>query len=271
MENNDWLAEKRYQDNLQRIRGFRLLDDEFMTRVFSGNPALTEMVLRIVLENDELTVESVQVQSEIKNLRHRSLRLDIRAVDKTGKQYDIEIQRADKGGVPQRARYHAALIDAEALQPGEDFSALPESCVIFITEHDLFGKGLPLYHVDRTVQELGQEFGDGSRIIYVNGEYRNDDPIGRLMYDFSCTGSDEMNYAALADEVRYYKEDSKGVESMCRVIEDLCRTEREEGRAEGGFEMLRILFLKKLITAEDAAKQLPDCTPEEFIARCSGR
>ena len=41
-------------------------------------------------------------------------------------------------------------------------------------------------------------FGDGSHIIYVNGKYRGNDEIGKLMHDFSCTNPDDMNYEALA-------------------------------------------------------------------------
>ena len=37
-----------------------------------------------------------------------------------------------------------------------------------------------------------------------------------------------MHYKILADKVRYYKEDEKGVETMCKVIEDM----RKEVAAE---------------------------------------
>lgn len=44
------------------------------------------------------------------------------------------------------------------------------------------------------MQELGEKFGDGSHIIYVNGQYKNDsDPIGRLMHDFRCTNAADMS------------------------------------------------------------------------------
>ena len=49
---------------------------------------------------------------------------------------------------------------------------------------NLKGK-LPLYHIDRTIRELNSPFDDKSHIIYVNGEYRGDNPIGNLLHDFS--------------------------------------------------------------------------------------
>ena len=62
-------------------------------------------------------------------------------------------------------------------------------------------------------------FDDSSYIIYVNGKYRGNDEIGKLMHDFSCTNPDDMNYEALAKKARYYKRDEKGVATMCLEIQ----------------------------------------------------
>jgi hypothetical protein len=45
--------------------------------------------------------------------------------------------------------------------------------------------------------------------------------LGKLMHDFFCTDPDDMNYKELADKVRYFKEDEKGVATMCKVMEDM--------------------------------------------------
>ncbi len=78
-------------------------------------------------------------------------------------------------------------MDANLLKKGEDFDKLPETWVIFITENDVMGKGLPLYPIERCFLGTGERFEDGSHILYVNGAYRGDTPIGKLMHDFSCT------------------------------------------------------------------------------------
>ena len=38
---------------------------------------------------------------------------------------------------------------------------------------------------------------------------------------FSCTDSDDMNYEALAKKARYFKQDEKGVATMCKIMEDM--------------------------------------------------
>lgn len=42
----------------------------------------------------------------------------------------------------------------------------------------------PIYHVDRYVSETREPFGDGAHIVYVNGNYKGEDAIGRLMQVF---------------------------------------------------------------------------------------
>lgn len=39
----------------------------------------------------------------------------------------------------------------------------------------------------------------GAHILYVNGEYRDDSAIGKLMHDFNCADADDMHYGLLAE------------------------------------------------------------------------
>ena len=75
--------DRKHQEDLQRLRGFRLLDDDFMKKVFEDR-ACSELLLQIILDNEELKVLEVHSQYELKNLQGRSVRLDILAVDAGG-------------------------------------------------------------------------------------------------------------------------------------------------------------------------------------------
>ena len=65
---NIMTEERKYQEMLQRIRGFRLLDDDFMTKCFEENIEATELVLRIVLNKPDIKVVKVQTQYSMRNL-----------------------------------------------------------------------------------------------------------------------------------------------------------------------------------------------------------
>lgn len=68
------------------------------------------------------------------------------------------------------------MLDLRKLEAGDYFAALPETYVIFITAKDVLGHGLPIYHIDRHINELGIKFDDMAHIIYVNGENTSSTP-----------------------------------------------------------------------------------------------
>lgn len=230
--------DQQHQEDLQRLRGFRLLDDDFLTKCFDGDPQYIQLVLRIVLEMPDLEVVDVRTQVFVENLLNRSVRLDVLATDSAGRKMNVEIQRADKGAGRKRARYNSSMMDANLLQKGADFDTLPETYVVFITEHDVIGKGKPLYRIGRYIFDTGERFDDGSHILYVNGEYRDETPIGKLMHDFSCTDPADMYYGKLADRVRFFKESKEGVAIMCRAMEDMRNQTLKEGMKEVARRML---------------------------------
>ena len=108
--------------------------------------------------------------------------------------------------------------------------------------------------------------GHSGLVLYVNGEYRDDSDIGKLMHDFNCTSADDMNFEILAEKTRYLKENPKGVSEMCKVMEDLRDESYAEGRAEGRLEG-RLEIARKLkdsgFSIADIAR-IAELSPEEI-------
>ena len=225
---------RRHEEDLQRLRSLRLMDDDFLTKCFDGDNLCIELILQIILGIDDLKVEDVHTQVFVENLLNRSVRFDVLATDSTGKKYNIEIQRSDKGSGRKRARYNSSMLDVNLLNKGEDFDELPETYVIFITENDVIGKGKALYHAERVITETQEPFGDGAHILYVNGSYRdNATAIGKLMHDFSCTNPSDMYYSQLRERTSFFKESKEGIEIMCKAMEELREQSIQEGRQAG--------------------------------------
>lgn len=240
--------ERKHEEYLHRIQNLRLIDDNFMTKVFEDKEC-SEFLLQVILDRDDLTIREVHSQYGLNNIQGRSARLDILAVDEQNKAYNIEIQRNDRGAEVRRARYNSGLMDANITEPGDRYDQLYETYVIFITENDILKAGLPIYHIERTIQETGMPFGDGAHIIYVNSQIKDDTKLGRLMQDFTCTNPDDMNYLVLAQRVRYFKEDTKGVATMCRAFEEV----REEGERRKAIEAAKRLLLGGKLSYEEIA------------------
>lgn len=250
--------EKKHQEDLQRLRGFRLLDDDFMTKVFE-DISCAELLLQIILNDEGIRVLEAHSQRGIKNLQGRSVKLDILAVDSHNRVFNVEVQRSDRGAGAKRARYNSALIDANVTEPGDQYEALNETFVIFITENDVMKAGLPIYHIDRVVRETGKLFEDEEHIIYVNSQIKDETKLGRLMHDFSCTDAKDMYNKVLADRVRYFKEDERGVEIMCREMEIMRNQAHEEGIEKGRImQLIKQVCVKmqKFSSAEEVANDL---------------
>ena len=156
--------EKDKKEDLELLEGFCLLDDFFMTIVFDRNIGAIEFVLNIILGRDDLKVIEVAAQREYKNPvpGGRSIRLDIYAEDYSGKAYDIEVQNENAGADVHRARFHSSMLDTKMLKEKQKFKEIHDSYVIFITKSDYMKMGRPMCHVERTVRETGELFGDGS-------------------------------------------------------------------------------------------------------------
>ena len=251
---------------LALLEDFRLMDDTFMSKCLEKAPECIELMLRIILGKKDLKVVKSQTEYPIKSLQGRGVRFDVFARDSEDREYDIEIQRADRGAEPKRARYNSALMDANALKSGEDFGKLRDTYVIFITESDVIGGGKEIYEIDRTIRQMrGKKFGDGSHIVYVNGATRSETEIGKLVHDLRCRDAAKMHFDVLRKRVSQFKNSEEGRHYMCKAMEEFGNRREARGEARGKAEGKReTMFATAKRMLKDGVLALKD------IARYSG-
>ena len=246
---------ERYKDILKELT---IMNDIFMRNVLKKREC-TEYILQVILNKKDLRVVDQVLQKDYKNLQGRSAILDCVARDSDGTQMDIEIQQDNEGASPKRARYHSGLMDMNTLNPGQDFDELPESYVIFITQNDILGLGLPIYHVTRKIEESYEDFKDGAYIIYVNSKKQEDTELGRLMYDLHCKNASDMHSIVLAERMRELKETKEGRDFMCRELEQIYSEGIEDGEKLGIEKGEKIGIEKgELKKAKETAHSLAD-------------
>ena len=173
--------EREHQEDLAKLRGLRPIDDDFMRCIFRENIPLAQLVLRIITGKGDLVVERLETQADLKRLvGARSIMLDALATDAEKNKYDLEVQRADRGADKHRARYHSSAMDVEFLKAKQDFTELPETYTIFITENDVYGDGKPFHRIERVDLDSEKQmlFNDGEHILYVNGAFRENQRLG---------------------------------------------------------------------------------------------
>lgn len=207
-----------YEEKLARVRDFRPIDDVFF-ELLASNKEVCEEILRTILEDVELTVEDVIVQSSERNVYGRSVRLDALCTLGNGSKCNIEVQRADNDDHLRRARFNAASITVKESAPGDRFEDVSNVCIVYISEFDFLAKGKTIYHIDKVIRETNDIIDDGLTEIFVNTAVDDGTDIADLM---SCFIKKEVNnpkFPRFSSEVRKLKETEGGLSTMCELME----------------------------------------------------
>lgn len=251
--------EQIHEEELKRLQEFKPIHDTFARLLFRDNLPLAQDVLRTITGIKDLVLTHEETQYDLKRLAgSRSLMLDVYGGDSAGRKYNLELERSDERATPERAEYHITGMNSEHLKQGMDFSELPETYVIFLTEEDAIGDGKAVHRFSYRDDDTNDSMGGRTHIIYANGAYEGDDEIGKLMHDFRCVNADDMYNKLMAEKTKYLKDDPKGVKEMCAIMEDLRKESEERGKEQGKYEnavkVVKNMLSMGLGSYEDIAK-----------------
>lgn len=208
-------------------------------RVVFRNKECVELLIQILFDDPQLKVIHYSTQYEFKNLKGRSIIVDLYVEDSKGRYINIEFQKSESGACAKRARFHESMMEGHISFPNEKWDEIAEVYIFFITEKDTFGFGKGIYHVKRKIDEVDVLFDDQAHIVYINGEHSHQEKINHLMHDLKCQQASEMYYEVFAREVRYYKESEKGRREMCEIAQKIKNDGKDEMRKEIVIRMLQ--------------------------------
>ncbi len=222
------------------------IKDNFMFGAVMADEEMCRELLEIVLG---FSIEKVKVSKEhslIYNPEYRGVRLDVYARDASHTRYNVEMQVSRDAGLPRRSRYYRSQIDMELLLSGVSYSELPDSYVIFICDYDPCGRKKYRYTFSNHCREdASLELGDGSCTVYLSTDGKNDGEVPKELVKFleyvkadldKSTADFEDDFVKrIQENVRKVKE-SREMEERYMLLEELLKTERNEGKAEGKSE-----------------------------------
>ena len=215
--------------------------DDLMFCKMAEHKEFCEEILRVILEDEGLTVEEAIPQWQGKNLSGRSVVLDAKCVKGDGRHINIEVQKADDDNHLKRARYNASILTTNIAKTGKKFEFIPDVCIVFISKFDIFDSGLPLYHIDKVVRETGQVIEDGLTEIFVNTVNYDGSKPARLMKLFTENDAYSNDEFPITSELKSRLKSSEGGSmAMNEILEKLISDEKREsekrGRKEGILE-----------------------------------
>lgn len=205
---------ERFTAKLQKANIF----DNFFMRVVLENKEVCQYVLGKLLKKPDIIVLDCKTEVQISKLFGKDSRLDVLATDKTGKIFNIEIQKAKEDAHELRVRYYHSAVDSEIIRKGKEYSDLPPVYVIYVSKTDIWEKGSAVYMVEKSLKYHGKAdiYDDRQYTLYVNAEVKDssEQDISALMEYFKTCNPDDDTHGALSEYVRYLKTDKKGNDIM---------------------------------------------------------
>ena len=190
------------------------IKDDFMFSVIMRNPKFCKPFLELIFGIKISRIEYPKSQETIDiSADAKSVRLDIYVEDGNETVYNIEMQTADKGDLPQRTRYYQGMIDLNILEKGNNYKDLKRSFVIFVCTFDLFGEGRHIYTFEnRCIQNTELALGDDTTKIILNTKGTMDDvtPEMKRLLDFIDGKEPEDDYTReLVEAVQAVRKNEK--------------------------------------------------------------
>lgn len=212
-----------YERRRALVAKLNLMDDIFCSAVLEHKDACEYLISALL--GKKITLLEYKTQYSIRNIVNHSIVADVLVKDEDSNLYDVEVNTGDGGFHERRLRYYNAAIDWSYLDKGKKYQELPDLYMLYITTEDPF-KDLGLnknhYEVVQSLKGTDAGYSDGVHIHYFNTQVKDDDnrELTELLDYMANTKADSDKFGALSDRVSYYKIQRKGVESMCKIVEE---------------------------------------------------
>ena len=263
------MSERSIQKFKEYVKKLNPIDD-IIFRKMAENKEFCEEILRVFLQDSYLKVLNNKSQYAITNIDRRSVILDAYCELRDGKRVNIEVQNADNVNHQKRVRYYSSVLTTSLMKKGEDFDNVPEVCMIYICNFDVFRENKSLYLIKRVIDGSNTVVDNGLKEIYISANINDGSALSELMEVFTKDNSYSDNFpvtSRLKHNFKYVKEGNKMTDAM-RELYDIFEEEtkeewikegrkrgRKEGIKEGAINILLTLVKDGIISTEEAAKR----------------
>ena len=271
------MSERSIEKFKEYIKKLNPIDDIIFSKM-AENKEFCEEILRVFLQDSYLKVLNNKSQYAITNIDRRSVILDAYCELRDGKRVNIEVQNADNVNHQKRVRYYSSVLTTSLMRKGENFDNVPEVCMIYICNFDVFRENKSLYLIKRVIDGSNTEVDNGLKEIYISANISDGSALSELMEVFTkddCYSDNFPITSKMKYDFKYVKEGNKMTDAMKEIYEifeeeskDVWIKEgRKEGRKEGKKEGIKegikegainiLITLVKdgIISIEEAAKR----------------
>ncbi|ETO99253.1 PD-(D/E)XK nuclease family transposase [Lachnoanaerobaculum sp. MSX33] len=236
--------------------------DDLIFRKLAESRAFCEEILREFMQDPELEVIENYSQYSITNLERKSVILDAYCILKDGKRVDIEVQNLNDINHQKRVRYYSSVLTTNLVEKGSDFNSVPDICMIYICNFDLFKANKSLYTVKRSIDGINIKLDNGLEEKYISANINDGSSLSELMEVFTKSEFYSSKFPVIS-EMKYrlkYGEKGEGMtEALKELYEDLRKevdvVELDRARESGIVSTLVSLVKDGILSIDEAAKR----------------
>lgn len=135
-----------FTEKIEDWSNFTITNRFMFNKIFSSNIEDCKKLLEILLGIKISKIEKPKTEFTIEGSspQNRGIRFDVFTQD-SQRIYDIEMQVADEGDLPERSRFYQSMMDVDFLEKSQPYTSLKDSIIIFICKFDPFGNAHPKY------------------------------------------------------------------------------------------------------------------------------
>lgn len=238
MQNNlDYEKGEKYPQKFQEKLAKASLNTDAISSMVLQDKKIAEAIINVVrnatdkdkTKSSDIKLSTSETQYSLKNWnRGRNVIGDFKGFcPEENTIYGIEPQCYKQNGIYHRDRYYGAMLDASILKSGQDFSELPNRCIIVLTEKDFNSNDPMIQHIKKVDLMSGNVINSGEEEIIVNlAAATNDSELGQFIRDWTNSNPDDIKNPVLAEALRYYKSSPKGVHEMYTKWEEAQHEDR---------------------------------------------
>ena len=182
---------------------------DIIFRKMAENKEFCEEILRVFLQDSYLKVLNNKSQYAITNIDRRSVILDAYCELRDGKRVNIEVQNADNVNHQKRVRYYSSVLTTSLMRKAENFDNVPEVCMIYICNFDVFRENKSLYLIKRVIDGSNTEVDNGLKEIYISANISDGSALSELMEVFTkddCYSDNFPITSKMKYDFKYVKE-----------------------------------------------------------------
>ena len=196
---------KKLKNNNEGKEKLRPFDENLFYIIGKLRPEIMEKFLKLILNDDNIEFDSSAVNIIPANITPDGLMIiEFCAYTKDGTLICFITDRYDAQELLYKMRWYEDYKTMQYVKEEADYSLIPDMIFVALMEKDVYKGNSPFYELTWREEKSGWEY-DGIKYIFVNGEYKGNDPLGNYIHDFMCDDVDSMRIDSIKEALKFFE------------------------------------------------------------------